>query len=180
MGMISRGTFALCLMAATPALPATFNIFEAGTTTQLGTFDAPVAGGAVTSAVLTLAGGVFDVLDLGAQAPVYDAVNNWIVGTGSSFGSVTNSVAFNTTDFLSNPITCQIGECVFSFTNSGGGGVPAEWYLDYIPGNPANAAPIDLGYYDIVIAPVPLPATALLLVGALAGLVRMRRRAAAH
>ncbi|MGI9388640.1 MAG: VPLPA-CTERM sorting domain-containing protein [Boseongicola sp.] len=162
-----------------PADAGTFSVFEDGTPTLLGNFDAPDAGGAITSGSFSLAGGVFDTLGVGTMAPTYDAGNSWIVGTGSSFGSFANSIAFATTDLFTNPITCQIGECILSFTNSGGGGVPPEWYLDYIPPVIANAAPIDFGYYEIKTNEIPLPAAAYLLIGALGALITLRRRQSA-
>ena len=141
MKFLSYSLFALCLSVAAPAAAATFNVFQAGTNIQFGSFDAPVGGGALTSASFSLAGGVFDTLGAGPAAPVYDAVNNWVVGAGITFSEITNSVAFNTVDLFTNPITCGIGECRLSLIDSGGGGAPAEWYLDHLP----LATPIDLG-----------------------------------
>jgi hypothetical protein len=177
MRLLTFSALALAL-SATAAPAATFNIFEAGTTSLLGTFEAPLGGGPLTAASISAGGGVFDVLALGSMAPVYDAVNNWITGAASPFGAVSNSVAFMTTDISDNDITCGIGECFFSLTDSSGGGAPAEWYLDYVPGVGTPAA-IDAGFYEI--APIPLPASALLLAGALAavaGVAAGRRRAA--
>ncbi|MBT8409577.1 MAG: hypothetical protein KJN93_08130 [Alphaproteobacteria bacterium] len=167
----------LAFAVAAPVQSATFQVFESGSATLLGTFEAPQAGGALTAAAFVLEGGTFDALLGGAEAPVYDAGNGWVTGAGGPFGGIANSLAFNTADLFANPITCGIGECVFSMTSSGGGGAPAEWYLDYLPANPADAAPIDFGFYDVQLAPVPLPATALLLLAALGGgLVVSRRR----
>jgi hypothetical protein len=120
-------------------------------------------------------GAVYDVLGTGSSAPVYDALNNWITGNGDPFGAIFNSAPYMTVDIGDNPISCGAGECVFSLTDSSGGGVPPEWYLDYVPvmGTPAA---IDFGNYEI--KPIPLPASALLLAGALAGLPALRRRAA--
>ena len=109
----------------------------------------------------------------GTGAPEYNAATNFVTAAGGGgFGSVYNSVAFDTTDFESNPITCGIGECVFSMTD--GVGTPGEWYLDYFASD--GGAALDLGHYEI--APIPLPATGLLLAGALAGVLGLRRRVA--
>jgi hypothetical protein len=168
MRLVTSSALVLAL-SATAAPAATFNIFEAGTTTLLGTFEAPLGGGALTTASISVDGGLFNVLDGGTSAPVYDAVNNWITGAGDPFAGITNSVAYNTTDIAMNPITCGVGECVFALTDSSGPGVPPEWAIIYLPG-PAS---IDFGFYEI--QPVPLPATALMLAGALAAFGAVRR-----
>ena len=118
------------------------------------------------------------MLAVGNTAPYFDAINSWVVGAGGPFGAVANSAAFATTDLFLNPITCQVGECIFSFTNSGGGGAPAEWYLDYLPANPGDAAPIAFGNYTIEMAAIPLPAAGQILLIGLIGLAsaRMRRK----
>lgn len=159
------------------AQAATFSVFEAGTATLLGTFDAPAGGGAVTAGSFGIDGGVFDVPTGLADFPAYDPVDNVIRGIAAAFGRFSNSVAYNTFDIASNPVVCGIGQCILSFTDSADpGNVPAEWYLDYIPGNPADAAALDFGYYQI--APVPLPAGAVLLLSALGlGYAGLRRRA---
>lgn len=174
---IAAAGVGLALAVSTPLQAATFQVFESGSATLLGTFEAPQAGGSLTAAAFNLQGGTFDALLAGAQAPVYDAGNGWVTGAGSPFGGIANTLAFDTLDLFSNPITCGVGECVFSMTSSGGGGAPAEWYLDYLPASPADAAPIDFGFYDVQLAPVPLPATGLLLFAALgAGLLVSYRR----
>ena len=102
----------------------------------------------MTSAYFALEGGVFTTLAAGNSAPTYDATNNWVRGAGGRFGGVINSIAFDTTEIGSgDPITCDIGKCVFSMTSSSGGGVPAEWYLDY--SIPVAAAPRSPGHYEI-------------------------------
>ena len=178
MRLVTSSALVLAL-SATAAPAATFNVFEAGTATLLGTFEAPLGGGPLTGASFSVDGGVFDVLTGGSTAPVYDAANNWVRGAANPFGSITNSVAYMTDEFGSgDPITCGVGECFFSLTSNSGGGTPNEWYLDYIPGMGGGAA-VDLGFYEI--KPIPLPATALLLAGALAGVagIAAGRRSAA-
>lgn len=170
-----------CFGIATASMAETFNVFEAGTTDLLGTFDAPVAGGLVTAGSFSVDGGVFDVPAGLANFPNYDAIDSVIRGVASSFGYFANSVAYNTVDVNSNAVTCGVFECILSFTDSAGGGVPAEWYLDYVPFIGAAAA-IDFGFYEIAeVAPVPLPAGGLLLLtglGAGALLARKRRQVA--
>lgn len=170
---------AAAVALASPALAVTYNVHEAGGATLLGSFDAPAAGGLLTAASFALEGGVFTTLAVGNSAPTYDATNNWVRGAAGPFGGIVNSIAFDTTEFGSgDPIACGIGKCIFSMTSSGGGGVPAEWYLDYVDGGAAAA--IALGHYEIeaapVPAPVPLPAAGLLLAGGVAGLFGLRRR----
>lgn len=160
---------------ASTAGAAVFDVFEAGTTTLLGSFEAPATGGAVTSGSFSVDGGMFDVLGIGPLEPLYNATDNWITGTPGGFGAFFNSVAYNTTDISSNPITCGVGECVLSFTSSGDPGVsPAEWYLNYLPD---GGAAIDFGYYEIKPGIIPLPAGAILLLSALGfgGLILRRR-----
>ena len=170
MKLLIASVVALAL-SASAAAAAVFNIFEAGTTTLLGTFEAPLGGGPLTAASISLKGGVSDVLDAGSTAPVYDATNNWITGAGSPFGGISNSAAYDTTDIAMTPITCGIGQCVFLLTDSAGPMVPPEWSLNYLP---MGGAVLDFGFYDIEL--IPLPATGLLLAGALAGLAALRRR----
>ena len=169
---IAAAVFAL----ASPAFSVTYNVYEAGTTDLLGNFDSPETGGLLTSAYFALEGGVFTTLAAGNSAPTYDATNNWVRGAGGPFGGVINSIAFNTTEFGSgDPITCDIGKCVFSMTSSSGGGVPPEWYLDYVDSGGGGAA-IALGHYEIKIAPIPLPAAGLLLAGGVVALFSLGRR----
>jgi len=154
-----------CAVAG-PVKAATFEVFEAGTSMLLGTFDAPLTGGAVTGASFSINGGVFDVLGTGNQTLIYNSVANDLDGM-LGFGVVYNSNSFNTTDIVSSPVFCGVGECPLSFDSSFAP-TPGEWYLDYIPLGPGTPAALDLGFYDIALAPVPLPASALLLFGALA------------
>ena len=169
---IAAAVFAL----ASPAVAVTYNVYNvysSGPIGFLGNFEALGSGGALTSASFALGGGVFTTLGTGNVAPTYDATNNWVTGPVGGFGAVLNSTVFDTEDVNDNPITCNIGECVFSMTSSGGGGVPAEWYLDYFPGGGGGAA-IATGHYEI--APIPLPAAGLLLAGGLVALFGLGRR----
>jgi len=169
-------SFMLSTLACTCAFPAiagTFSVVDVGSSVVLGTFEAPDAGGAVTAGSFTLEGGVFDTLGTGSEAPLYDAANNWVTGTPGGFGGFYNSVAFNTFDFLNNPLSCGVGECVFSLTSSSGSPVPAEWHVDYLPN---GGAPIALGNYTVETAAIPLPASVLLLLSGL-GALGLRRSA---
>lgn len=166
-----RAALLLALLpAAAPA--ATFLVFEEGTTTLLGSFEAPAGGGALTSASLSFGGGVFDVLGTGGGAPIYDPVANDV--DGAPFGVVLNSVAFATTDLFSNPLLCGAGECAFQF-EAALPPVPGTYFVDSIVG---GGTAIALGAYEVVPAPIPLPAGAALLGGAAALLALLGRRRA--
>jgi hypothetical protein len=162
------------LLAAGPADAATYDVFKDGTTDLLGTFEAPAVGGLLTSALMSVKGGVFDVLGVGGLAPIFDSIAMDVDGSGAPFGAVFNSVAFMTTDIAANPILCGIGECAFSFEGSAGP-VPGQWYVDYVPGGNGGAA-LAFGYYQIAAAAVPLPASGLLLLGAAGALAFTTRR----
>jgi hypothetical protein len=162
------------LFVSAPVSAATYDVFKDGTTDLLGTFEAPIAGGLLTSALLSVKGGVFDVLGAGGLAPIFDAVALDVDGSGAAFGAVFNSAAFATTDIAANPILCGIGECVFSFDGRSGP-VPGQWYVDYIPGGNGGAA-LAFGYYQIAAAAVPLPASGLLLLGAIGVMATSARR----
>lgn len=170
-----RSLAAACILsAAGPAGAATYDVFRAGTTDLLGTFEAPAAGGLLTAASLSVSGGIFDVLGAGGLAPIFDAIGFDVVGSGGPFGAVLNSVAFATTDIAANPILCGIGECAFSFFGSFGP-TPGEWHVDYVPGGVGVAA-LAFGHYQVAPSAVPLPASGLLLLGAAAALALSTRR----
>jgi hypothetical protein len=162
------------LVVAAPASAATYDVFKDGTTDLLGIFEAPAAGGLLSSALLSVKGGVFDVLGAGGLAPVFDAVALDVDGSAAPFGAIFNSAAFATTDIAANPILCGIGECAFSFDGRVGP-VPGQWYLDYVPGGNGGAA-LAFGYYQIAAAAVPLPASGLLLLGAVGMMAASARR----
>ncbi len=161
-------------LAAEQTEAATFSVFDAGTMTALGTFDAPTAGGLLTAASLSVFGGVFDVLGCGTSAPVFDALQLDVDGNGGQFGSIFNSVAFNTVDVNANPILCGVGDCVFSFDGIFGV-TPGEWYVDYVPGGVGVAA-IGTGFYQISPATIPLPASGVFILTAWAALLVMANR----
>ena len=173
--------FSLCaagfsLGLAMTANAASYDVFKDGTTNLLGTFEAPAAGGLLTSALLTVKGGVFDVLGAGGLTPIFDAIVNDVDGSGAPFGAVFNSVAFITTDIASNAVLCGIGECAFSFEGASGV-VPGQWYVDYVPGGGGGAA-LAFGYYQVAPSPVPVSASGgfLLVSGGLLASAATRRR----
>lgn len=176
-----RSLAAACILsAAGPAGAATYDVFRDGTTNLLGTFEAPAAGGLLTSALMSVKGVIFDVLGVGGDAPIFDAVAMDVDGSAAQFGSVFNSAAFLTTDIAANTILCGIGECVFSFDGRVGL-IPGEWAVHYVPGG-NGAANIAFGHYQIAAAAIPLPASGLLLLGAAGALAlsTRRRRTLAH
>ena len=146
------------LAAPATAATVTYNIAMGGQNT---TFTAPMGGGAVSDFSITLAGVTFDTPDA-AMPPLYDPVSNDISAAGSQFGYLSNSIA--------GP-GCPVGNCVLEFETA---------FDPLIP--PAYAAfnAVDLGtvfafgYYEITVAPVPLPAGLVLLLSALLAVVGLR------
>ena len=127
---------------------ATFNIdFSGGASTVLGTFDAPLAGGAVTNFSVTLSGVTFDTSTGAATTFTYNPVINEFAYTGG-FASFTNSA---------NNVLCPAGGCFL------------EIYPDPTPAIPGDYLAIDASLSNIdagtkylinpvpLIAPVPLP-----------------------
>lgn len=143
-------------MGAGTANAATFNIFNISTSNLLGTFEAPAAGGAVTSMSVSVAGHVFDMLGTGSLAPIYHSASNDLSGTPGGIGGTTNSAASG---------VCGIGECVFTFERSVLP-TPGEWHVEKILPL-SEQANITGGFYEIKMSAVPLPASIPLLVGAL-------------
>jgi len=152
--------------ATEKANAATFDIFEAGTIVQLGSFNAPAAGGTVTSMTVNVSGFSFDVLGLGMQAPVYNLATNDLGGTASSMGAIFNSAASG---------ICGIGECAFSFFSIYDDTIPGEWYVDKVfPLGDQQS--ISFGFYEIQVSAVPLPAALPLFGAALLGMAYLGRR----
>ena len=151
---------------ATPSAAATVT-FQIDIGSATGMFDAPEAGGLLTSFNITLNGVTFDTLGMGMSAPVYNAVDNDIRGNPSTEASILNSVAAP---------GCPALSCVLSLEDSVDPGVVPPLYAVFplemgIPGTVTAA-----GEYSITPpAPIPLPAPALMLLGALAGLMGLRR-----
>ncbi len=166
----------LSLGTATFSNAATFDVFTAGTTVALGKFVAPVEGGPLDSVTFTVGGGTFSVLGTGALAPTYNAADNSLAGPGGfGFGAVFNAAAYATTDVNGDPVTCEVGDCVFEFDGIFDPEIPGEWAIQYVPpGDPASSVNITGGYYEI--AAVPLPFTAPALAFALGSLALLRRR----
>lgn len=151
---------------ALPASAATFRITDVGSSTLLGTFDAPTTGGVITAMTVSVGGVTYDTLGTGAIAPVYNAGTNDLGGFGGPLGAVFNSVASG---------ICGVGECAFSvypiydFVTP----IPGEWYTDKVA-PVGEEQSLGFGFYSV--APVPLPPALLSIVVALAALVALARR----
>ena len=140
-----------------------FNIFDEPGGALLGVFDAPAAGGTITSLTANIDGVTYDTLAGGVNTPTYYVGTNDIGGSGSSMGYATNSAAAG---------VCGAGECAFTFYRIFGGD-PGEWYTDRIFVPPAEQESLDLGRYKI--APVPGPLGGMLLMSTLGLLAAVRR-----
>jgi hypothetical protein len=145
------------------ASAATFQIdfSVSGTMSIFGSFEAPITGGLVTGFEVTLSGVTFDTQVSGGAFEYDPVTNDFINYTG--FPAFTNSVA---------TALCGAGACGLELypTNDGSPG-------DYLAVD-ALLANIDDGTKYLIVPPaIPLPATALLLLGALAciGAARLRR-----
>ena len=139
---------ALSLMAASPTAAATYN-FTMGA--ALGTFDAPLGGGLMTSFAVTLGNTDFDTLDVGAAAPVYNPILNTLNGlmdiefrgAGQPTAQVFNSVA---------SATCPLGQCVLILYDTGGVSLP-----EFLVLNTVTLQNVSLGLYSIDPDPVHGP-----------------------
>ena len=152
------------LVSAGPVAAATYQITMAGQTT---TFDAPLAGGAISNLSVSVAGVIFDTPQAGGLAPVYDPIENDIQGAGGLFGYFANSIA--------GP-GCAIGTCLLEFEDSNLGLPPKVWAVfPLINGTPG--AVIASGSYTIssIDGVVPLPASVWLLGAGLAALTAFAR-----
>ncbi len=132
---------ALSLMAASPTAAATYT-FSMGA--ALGTFDAPLGGGLISSFGVTLGNTDFDTLDVGAAAPVYNPILNTLNGlmdvefrgAGLPTAQVFNSIA---------SAACPLGQCVLSlFDTVGGTALP-----EYLALNTVTLQNVAFGYYSI-------------------------------
>ena len=86
-----------------------------------------------------------------------------------------NAAAYATTDVNDDPVTCEVGDCVFEFDGIFDPELPGEWAIRYVPpGDPASSVNITGGYYEIAAVPLPLIAPALAF--ALGSLALLRRR----
>jgi hypothetical protein len=154
----------------TPASAATYNVSLGS---AQGVFNAPLGGGLISSFSVTLGNTVFDVLGIGAAAPVYNPILNLTTGLfdiefrgfGQPTGNVFNSAA---------SAQCPVGQCVLQlFDTTNGVNSP-----DFLAFNTVTFQNVAFGTYmiDPTPAPVPLPATGLLLGAALAGAGAILRR----
>lgn len=170
MAFAVRGPLALsvALVAASAALPAgalTFQITMAG---QMTSFDAPAGGGPVSGFSISIDGTIFDTPQAGSGAPVYDAAENDIGGAAGLFGYFSNSAAGG---------GCAAGSCLLEFEDSNMGMPPKLWSVFPlemgVPGTVTASGEYSIARPDGV---VPLPASLLLLGGALAALGALARR----
>jgi hypothetical protein len=157
MTALSRAALAATLAFGTgTAQAAVFSVdFSGGNGTVLGSFVAAPTGGPVSNFTVTLAGVTFDTFIGGTHD--YDAAINEFTYTGS-FPAYTNSAAY--------PI-CGIGACFLEIYPDPDPVVPGDYLaID------ADLNNIDAGTKYVIIppSPIPLPATAWLLLGGLATL----------
>lgn len=91
--MFAAAAFMIAAPVAALAVPAIYQIdFSNGGGTAIGTFQAPIGGGAVTNLMVTLDGVHFDTMDSATTNFVYDtAINEFTWATATP--SFTNSVA---------------------------------------------------------------------------------------
>lgn len=173
MNFVSGCILGAGIMITPSAQAASFNIAIAGET---GLFDAPAAGGLLSSFSITLNGVTYDSLSAGPGAAVYQAVDNDIRGNPGTEAFILNSTAGT---------GCLALECVLSLESSVDPGVIPPLYalfpLDMgIPGTVTQSGEYMISAVPSV-DPVPLPASVLLLGGALgliAGLRRLPRKRA--
>jgi hypothetical protein len=168
--------FALAVAAvAAVGSPASAATYNAGFGPAQGVFNAPLGGGLISAFSVTLGNTVFDLLGLGAAAPVYNPILNQTTGLfdiefrgfGQPTGNVFNSVA---------SAQCPVSQCVLQlFDTTNGVNAP-----DFLAFNIVTFQNVAFGTYmiDPTPAAVPLPAAGFLLGAALAGagLVSRRRR----
>lgn len=179
--MIRFALAAALALAGGPAaaVVADYEVFAAGTDTLLGTFRADdAAPGPLLSASFGAGGlGAFDVLGTGALTPAWDPATGYVTGlpAGSGFGAVFNSAVFDVDVIGEGLRTCEPGACAFSLTDASDPGLPGEWYVDYLPPDGVAGA-VATGFYEVRLAPVPVPAAGLVLLGALGALGALRGR----
>ncbi|MEM1388925.1 MAG: PEP-CTERM sorting domain-containing protein [Pseudomonadota bacterium] len=141
---------------------APFNVFDG--VTLLGTFEADPLGGPVTSGLFTVGGIIFDTIDP-ADVPEYRPAFNDLTGPGATiFANFYNSTAMG---------GCAVLDCVLFFEKINPG--PPD---SFVYGAINNTSFDNIAGGDYTIQPVPLPASAALLLSGLGLLVLRRRRRA--
>ncbi len=145
------------------ASAATFQVFDA-LDTRLGTFEAPAAGGQLSTASFEIGGIVFDGIDP-ADVPEFRPAFNDLTGPGATiFANFFNTAAAG---------SCGAGDCALFFEkiNPGPPDVFTFAAFDTITFE-------QLGGGNYRVAPIPLPATGLLMAAALLGAAALRSAAA--
>lgn len=162
-------------LGAGPSLAATFALTDPNGGESLGLFQAPSMGGLLTEASLFRLGGLFSVLDAGSTAPLFNAAANELRGATTQFGGVSNAAAFVTVPDSGSGVLCAIGKCVFTFESRIASN-PGDWFIFLLDDGGMAIDTLDQGQYEIAPAPVPLPASLPLLLGASVGLVALSRK----
>ncbi len=141
------------VLSAGAASALTFQVFDTGDDTLLGSFEADVLGGQVSSPSFFVSGVTFDLIDP-TDVPEYRADFNDLTGPGGTiFANFSNSVAAG---------GCNAGACGLFFEKINPG--PPDAFI-YNALNNETFENLDGGSYRI--APIPLPASGLLFMGAL-------------
>jgi len=169
-GAVSKAAIVAATLALpVPASAVTFGLdFSNGAGTAPGSFDAPLAGGAVTNLTATISGILFDTQLPGTTSFDYDPAINEFTYSGS-FPSFTNSLAY---------AICPPGQCFLEIYPDPDPLAPGDYLaVDKDLNN------IDVGTKYVILPPQPIPLPSALGVlglglGALTMLAGRRRRAA--
>ena len=156
------------LFCTNKALAITYDVMFDST---LGTCEAPPGGGPISACSVTFGDTTFDLPSDGAAAPEYKPLFNTLNGLYDiEFRGTTQTTAHVFNSIAS--ATCPLGDCtLFLYDTAGGTGLP-----EYLVLKASTLENLNLGYYSISPAAVPLPATLPLLAVALGMGYGLRRR----